>query len=38
VRKTEYIEYKFEEKEQVDETRNGMTIDENEIKEVECFK
>jgi len=36
--KTEYIEYKFEKKEQVNKTRSGMTIDGDEIKEVECFK
>jgi len=36
--KTEYVEYKFENKEQLDDTRSGMTIDEDEIKEVKSFK
>jgi len=35
---TEYIGCTFEETEQVDETRNGMTIDGHEMKELECFK
>jgi len=33
-----YIEYKFEEKEQVDESRSEMKINADGIKEVERFK
>jgi len=36
--KTEYIEYKCEEKEQIDTMRSRIIIDGDEIKEVECFK
>jgi len=36
--KTEYIEYKFEKQTQVDDARNEMIIDGDEIKEVEYYK
>jgi len=36
--KTEYIEYKFDEKEQVNELRNGMALGVDEIKEVKSLK
>jgi len=35
--KTEYIEYEFDEREQVNETKSGMTVSEDKVKEVESF-
>lgn len=34
----EYIEYQFDEKEQVNEMKSGMTINRDEVKQVESFK
>lgn len=35
---TEYIEYEFDEREEIDETRSVMTINGDEVSEVENFK
>jgi len=36
--KIEYIKFKFDEREFVDESRSGMTVGREKVKEIECFK
>jgi len=36
--KTEYIEYEFDEREQVNDTRSGMTVGGDEVRKFKSFK